>query len=93
TNTTSVNGAIRFILIPPYKEDMRNMSRTVAVVVALHHRLPTMVEVMQDLVRKRWVTKRHPIQEQRAVCLRLSRLREDMWLERSRTGSATWRLR
>ena len=39
---------------------------------ALRVRQPTMVEVVKDLVRKRWVTKRRSVQDRRAVCLRLS---------------------
>ena len=39
---------------------------------ALRVRQPTLVEVVKDLVRKRWVTKRQSVQDRRAVCLRLS---------------------
>jgi DNA-binding MarR family transcriptional regulator len=35
--------------------------------------LPTMSEVVKDLVRKRWVTKRRSVTESRAVQLELSR--------------------
>ena len=40
---------------------------------ALRLRLPTLSEVVKDLVRKRWVTKRYSVEDRRAVCLRLSR--------------------
>ena len=40
---------------------------------ALRIQPPTLVEVVRDLVRKRWVTNRRSIQDRRAVCLRLSR--------------------
>ena len=40
---------------------------------ALRVRLPTLSEVVKDLVRKRWVTKRRSVKDTRAVCLRLSR--------------------
>ena len=36
-------------------------------------RLPTLSEVVKDLVRKRWVTKRRSVTDTRAVCLSLSR--------------------
>ena len=36
-------------------------------------RLPTVSEVVKDLVRKRWVTKRRSVTDTRAVCLSLSR--------------------
>ena len=36
-------------------------------------RLPTLSEVVKDLVRKRWVTKRRSVEDRRAVCLSLSR--------------------
>lgn len=36
-------------------------------------RLPTLSAVVNDLVRKRWVTKRYSVEDHRAVCLRLSR--------------------
>ena len=34
---------------------------------------PTLGEVVKDLVRKRWVTKRRSVTDSRAVCLSLSR--------------------
>ncbi len=34
---------------------------------------PTLSEVVQDLVRKRWVTKRRSVTDTRVVCLSLSR--------------------
>ena len=40
---------------------------------ALCVRLPTLSEVVKDLVRKRWVTKRRSVTDTRAVCLSLSR--------------------
>ena len=40
---------------------------------ALGVRSPTMAGVIQDLVRKHWVTNRRAIHDDRAVCLRLSR--------------------
>ena len=40
---------------------------------ALCLRLPTLSDVVKDLVRKRWVTKRYSVEDRRAVCLRLSR--------------------
>jgi DNA-binding MarR family transcriptional regulator len=41
--------------------------------VALRVRLPTLSEVVKDLVRKRWVIKRYSVEDRRAVCLSLSR--------------------
>jgi len=40
---------------------------------ALCLRLPTLSDVVKDLVRKRWVTKRRSVTDSRAVCLSLSR--------------------
>src|SRR5512140_1664817 len=40
---------------------------------ALRVRQPTLHEVVKDLVRKRWVTKRRSVTDTRAVCLSLSR--------------------
>ena len=40
---------------------------------ALRVRVPTMVEVVKYLVRKRWVTNRRPVEDRRTVCLRLTR--------------------
>jgi len=40
---------------------------------ALFLRIPTLSDVVKDLVRKRWVTKRYSVEDRRAVCLRLSR--------------------
>jgi DNA-binding MarR family transcriptional regulator len=40
---------------------------------ALGIRLPTLSEVVKDLVRKRWVVKRYSVEDRRAVCLSLSR--------------------
>ena len=39
----------------------------------LRVRQPTLHEVVQDLVRKRWVTKRRSVKDDRDVCLRLMR--------------------
>ncbi len=39
---------------------------------ALRLRLPTLSEVVNDLVRKRWVTKRRSVTDTRVVHLRLS---------------------
>ena len=47
-----------------------NMTNAAA---ALCVRMPTLSEVVQDLVRKRWVTKRRALHDDRALCLRLSR--------------------
>ena len=40
---------------------------------ALRLRLPTLSEVVNDLVRTRWVTKRRSVTDTRVVHLRLSR--------------------
>jgi len=40
---------------------------------ALCLRLPTLSDVVKDLVRKRWVIKRRSVTDTRAVCLSLSR--------------------
>lgn len=40
---------------------------------ALCLRLPTICTVVKDLVRKRWVTKRRSVKDDRALCLSLSR--------------------
>jgi DNA-binding MarR family transcriptional regulator len=40
---------------------------------ALRIRPPTLTEVIQDLVGRRWLTNRRSPQDQRAVCLRLTR--------------------
>lgn len=40
---------------------------------AIRVRLPTVSEVVKDLVRKRWVTKRRSVTDTRVVHLRLSR--------------------
>jgi DNA-binding MarR family transcriptional regulator len=36
-------------------------------------RVPTVSDVVKDLVRKRWVTKRYSVEDRRVVCVRLSR--------------------
>jgi DNA-binding MarR family transcriptional regulator len=40
---------------------------------ALVLRVPTVSDVVKDLVRKRWVTKRYPVDDHRVVCVQLSR--------------------
>jgi len=40
---------------------------------ALRLRLPTMSTVVKALVRKRWITKRRSVKDDRAVCLSLNR--------------------
>ena len=40
---------------------------------ALSVQPPTLTAVIQDLVRKRWVTRRRALHDDRVVCLRLSR--------------------
>ena len=40
---------------------------------ALCLRLPTLSVVVNDLVGKRWVTRRHSVEDRRALCLQLSR--------------------
>jgi DNA-binding MarR family transcriptional regulator len=42
------------------------------IAAALCLRLPTLSEVVQDLVRKRWVTRRRSVTDTRVVHLRLS---------------------
>lgn len=39
---------------------------------ALHVQQPTLVDVVKDLVRKRWVTSRRSLEDRRAVCLQLT---------------------
>ena len=40
---------------------------------ALVVRVPTVSDVVKDLVRKRWVTKRYSVEDRRVVCMQLSR--------------------
>ena len=40
---------------------------------ALVLRVPTVSDVVKDLVRKRWVTKRYSVKDRRVVCVQLSR--------------------
>jgi DNA-binding MarR family transcriptional regulator len=47
-------------------------SRLAEVAAALRVQPPTMGEVVQDLVRKRWVTKRRSLVDRRALRLQLS---------------------
>ena len=48
-------------------------ARVTDAATALRLRLPTLSEVVKDLVRKHWVTKRYSVEDHRTVCLRLSR--------------------
>lgn len=48
-------------------------ARLGAAAAALHVQPPTLVVVVQDLVRKHWVTNRRSVEDRRVVCLRLSR--------------------
>src|SRR6266581_5123046 len=47
-------------------------ARVTDAATALRLRLPTLSEVVNDLVRKRWVTKRRSVTDTRVVHLRLS---------------------
>jgi DNA-binding MarR family transcriptional regulator len=47
-------------------------ARVTDTATALRLRLPTLSEVVNDLVRKRWVTKRRSVTDTRVVHLRLS---------------------
>jgi DNA-binding MarR family transcriptional regulator len=47
-------------------------ARVTDTATALRLRLPTLSEVIKDLVRKRWVTKRRSVTDTRVVHLRLS---------------------
>jgi DNA-binding MarR family transcriptional regulator len=40
---------------------------------ALHVQSPTVTHVINDLVRKRWVIRQRALQDDRSLCLRLSR--------------------
>ena len=40
---------------------------------ALVLRVPTVSDVVKDMVRKRWVTKRYSVKDRRVVCVQLSR--------------------
>jgi DNA-binding MarR family transcriptional regulator len=51
---------------------------------------PTLVDVVQDLVRKGWITNRRSIEDRRVVCLRLSR-RGKRLSEGSHPWFAMWR--
>ncbi len=48
-------------------------ARVTDAAAALGVRLPTLSEMVKDLVRKHWVIKRYSVEDHRAVCLRLSR--------------------
>jgi len=47
-------------------------ARLVDAAAALRVKAPTLMEVVQDLVRKRWMTNRRSTEDRRSVCLRLS---------------------
>ena len=67
-------------------------ARVTDTATALRLRLPTLSEVIKDLVRKRWVTKRRSVTDTRVVHLRLSRRRNALALQieqRVRQVSAT----
>lgn len=53
-------------------------ARMTEAAAALRVKIPTLTEVMKDLVRKRWVTRRYTAQDRRAVCLQLSRKGETL---------------
>ena len=53
-------------------------ARLTEAAAALRVQSPTLADVVQDLVRKRWVTKRRSLEDRRAVCLQLSRRGEAM---------------
>ena len=40
---------------------------------SLFVKVPTVSDVLNDLVRKRWVTKRNSLEDRRVVCVQLSR--------------------
>ena len=67
------------IRVPPIQAGVllylqRHMEASVTdAATALRLRLPTLSEVVKDVVRKRWVTKRRSVTDTRAVCLQLSR--------------------
>ncbi len=58
---------------------------------ALVVRVPTVRDVVNDLVRKRWVTKRNSVEDRRVVCVQLSRrghalaLQIEEWVPRVNT--------
>ena len=47
--------------------------RLIEVAAAVGVQPPTVTRVIHNLVRKRWVTNRHSIEDLRVVCLRLTR--------------------
>jgi DNA-binding MarR family transcriptional regulator len=53
-------------------------ARVTDAAAALRVRLPTMSGVVKALVRKRWVTRHRSIEDNRVVCLSLSRRRQDI---------------
>ena len=57
------------VLLYLHRHTDTNMTKTAAAVCI---RLPTLTEVIDDLVRKRWVTRRHSTTDTRVVQLRLS---------------------
>jgi len=56
-------------------------ARVTDAATAFRLRLPTLSEVVKDLVRKRWVTKRRSVTDARVVHLRLSRRGETLALQ------------
>jgi DNA-binding MarR family transcriptional regulator len=48
-------------------------ARVTDAAAALGVRLPTLSAVVKELVRKRWVTKRRSVKDDRDVCLRIIR--------------------
>jgi len=61
-------GVLLYVYVRRHTET--NMTKTAA---ALSLRLPTLTDVVNDLVRKRWVTKQRLVTDARVVQLRLSR--------------------
>ena len=78
-----LNGAFRQILEPirvtPFQAGVLLFlrrhadARVTDTTSALRVRMPTLIEVVKDLVRKRWVTKHRSVTDTRVVHLRLSR--------------------
>jgi DNA-binding MarR family transcriptional regulator len=68
-------------------------ARVTDTATALRLRLPTLSEVIKDLVRKRWVTKRRSVTDTRVVHLSLSRRGNALALQinqRVRQVNAHW---
>lgn len=53
--------------------DQHPGARLIDVAAAFRVEPPTLVVVVQDLVRKGWITNRRSVEDRRAVCLKLSR--------------------